>query len=574
MDGDGLYTLKKALRADIGFLERELMLRAGLEGAREYISGLTDSKIPGEPLQAIERMLGLFSGRGFGNFVVERFNQDNHIVEIRGTNLIESWTFHERNDLQREPVCYYTAGALLGLCEAAFGKNRDLDLTAVETDCVAQGRRYCRFVIAPAMDMARVVPTFKRLRETSSEHALRLNEEILLKNLELQNLNLSLERQIRKKSGDLVRAEENYKSLVEISQDPILISDLEGYVVSVNSSGLEMLGSESYEDVIRDFTMPSLFEEKDATWSKIVWTIEKEGSVNGESLTIVTKSGDRIDCELSARFVDLPSGRCVETVIKNVSEEHRLIHQIEEKKFESAVLKDVLSHDMTKYTTTALHTIEKLRRSPNLSEADKTALEMILKDIQAEFELASAVRDFCWLSIIQNDEPEVRNLQSMISESIEDTKRWYPNRRIRINYNRKVDSQFVRGNSLTPRIFANILTYAVRSEPRDEVVVDVVVDTHAEGETTNWRIKFLTQALEPTDSRKETQIQVHADAGSGSGGVDFPLMVARSIVKANGGTISTEDASPGHPEKGATIVVELPRMDARGVASSRALPRP
>jgi PAS domain S-box-containing protein len=570
MDGDVLYTLKKALRADIGFLERDLMMKAGQDGAREFMSNLDQSEMPGEPLQAIEKMLGTYSDRGFGEFVVERFNPQNHVVEIRGNNLVEAWTFHERSDLQREPVCYYIAGALAGVCEVAFGEDGDLDIIAVETDCIAQGRKNCRFVVAPSKDMSRLVPTFKKLRESASEHGLRLNEEILLKNLELQNLNLSLERQIRKKAGELVRAEENYKSLVEISPDPILISDLDGFVLSINDPGVEMLGFESREDALTGIRMASLFIEKDADWSKIIWAIEKEGSVKGNSLTLVNKRGERIDCQISARFVDLPSGRCVESVIKNVTETRRLIHQIEEKRSESEVMKDVLSHDMTKYTTAALHIIEKLRRSPNLSESDKNALEIILKDIQAEFELASAVRDFCWLSMTQIDQPDARNLQAMISDSIEDTKRWYPNRKIKINYERKAEPQFVRGNPLTPRIFANILRYTVKSEPRDDVVIDVVVDAHTENGIAYWRAKFTTQGGQVLNTSKEAIFQRSADTGRSSGETDFALLLAQSIAKVSEGRVSVEGKSTLEPEQVTGIVVELPRMDERRIANIHA----
>ena len=567
LNANALYAFKKALREDIGLLERDLMMKAGLEGARELMSDLHQPDSSGDPLGVIESLLRIYSNRGFGQFAIERFSPEDHVVEIKGNNLSEAWPFRERNSLQREPVCHYTAGTLAGVCERVFGNDRDLDIICIETDCVAQGRKFCRFVVAPAKEMSKVVPTYRRLKETASERGFRLNEEILLKNLELQNLNLSLERQIRKKAGELVRAEENYKSLVDISPDPIIVSDLDGFVLSVNGPGIQMLGLESREDALTDLTMPSLFIDKETDWNRIVWAIEKEGSVKESIATLVNRRGEKIDCQISARFIDLPTGRCIESVIRNMTEARRLIHKVEEREPESIAMKDVLSHDVTKYTSAALQIIEKLRRSPNLSESDKNALEIILKDIQSEFELASAVRDYCWLTTAPNEKATTLNLQSVISDSIEDIKRWYLNRKIKINYDRKAEAQLVKGNSLTPRIFPHVMRHIVKSEPRDEVVINIHVDQNTEGGITYWRTKFTTQDGSVPDPSKEVMSRKLGDAAQSSVAVDFTLLIAQSIAKASDGRVIIEGKQFDKTQKPTAIVVELPITDERGLAT-------
>jgi hypothetical protein len=59
----GLYALKKTLRADIGFFEKDFMFKAGLEGTREFLTGLIDVGHPDDPIETVKRMLELYSLR-------------------------------------------------------------------------------------------------------------------------------------------------------------------------------------------------------------------------------------------------------------------------------------------------------------------------------------------------------------------------------------------------------------------------------------------------------------------------------------------------------------------------------
>lgn len=561
--------MKKALRADVGPFEREFMFKAGWEGTVSYFAGSGYEMRNADKRDLFETMLQHYSLRGFGEFRVRRFDQSHKIIEVSSSDTMEAWAFQANKDLQREPVCSYTSGILAAITKLIFSPDAESgeDFRAAEIECTATGARECRFVIAPASELPKLVPGLEALRESTPEHVLRLNEEILMRNLELQSLNLTLERQIRKKTEDLTRWEENYRSLMDICPDPIVICTIEGNIRSVNHAAAVMLGYDAKAEV-EGLSIKSILRGGPVEWERLLWQIEKEGAVRDYLVELSRRDGGKALGELSAKFAEFSSGRSVEAVIRDVTERQVIQAQIAEARSEAEFLNDLMSHDITNYAMSALYFLRNLEKSRNLSEEDRRLLGVVLKDLQGAYELSSSVRDLARVKSSTEEDVEVRELQSMIAEGIEEAKRLYSERKVKVNFDRSSEPRFVRANALIPRIFTNILTNAIKFDPSSEVVVDVEIANEVRQGVAYWKVTISDYGGGIPDEEKEKVFERFHRLDASIPGTGLGLYVVRFIARSIGGDVWAEDRVSGDHTKGTRMVILLPKATERQVAGS------
>ena len=564
----GFYALKSILRSDIGFIERDFMFKAGMQGATNYFSSMEDVLKGLEPKQAIEMMLEQYSLRGYGDFNLRRVDNQRKIVEVSSGNTAEAWAFQANKDLQREGVCSYLSGVLAAIAKIAFRESLDFDseMGVVETDCIAQGKRECRFTVAPSTELPKIVPTYEHSRESASEHVLKLNEEILLKNLELQNLNLSLERQVRKKTEDLSRSEDNYRLLVDLSPDPIIICNAEGAISSANDAWLRMLGYESAKE-IEGTSVNSIMGDEKLGWERLTWLLEKEGTVKNVETSLLKKDGSRITAEVSARYAAPLPGKRVEAIFRDVTEKREMQAKVVEAESETEFLNDLLSHDITNFTVSALYFLNNLRRSSNLLDEERQALMTAIKDMQGAFELSSSVRDLNRLKTIREETIEVKELQTLVAEGVDEARRMYSEKKVRINFERSSEPRFVRGNALCSRVFTNILTNAIKFDKNPDTVIDINIENEVKDGIAYWKVSISDRGPGIPDTEKEKVFERFYRMDSTIPGTGLGLYVVRFITRACGGDVWVENRIQGDSTKGTRMIVLLQKASERQVAA-------
>ena len=568
-----IYHLKKTLMADFGFFEKTFMYRAGQEGAKEAFSGTGKELLQKEPRAVLEAFLQKFVDRGYGTLIIESFDAGRRLISLTSSNMAEAWSFVKNADLQRDPICSYTSGLLSYVCQVAF-HNRlggDIVFRAHETDCIAEGKKECKFVIGPAEEIIRLFPDIDAPKETMSERELKLNEEILLKNLELQNLNLELERQVRKKTEDLWRSQESYESLMKLSPDPIATITLSGKISSLNSAGIEMLGLG--QESTQEPDMSSVLAGGMREWEKIVWTIEKEGKVDGLESDLVRLDNRRLKGRIYARFADLPGGKYVEALFKDVTDEKAMEEEVKEARSESEFLNDLLSHDIINYTISALHFLQSALKTPDLTHDAKGKLEVATRDIQNAFDLASSVRDLAMAKAEGEEPPElVKDIQVLVAEAIEDSKAMYFDRKLRLNFQKSAEPKYVAAGAIASRLFTNILTNAIKYDQHEEVVIDVTIDNVSESGKTYWRVKISDNGVGIPDEDKQRVFERFERSSTLVRGTGLGLFVAWMIAKAYNGRIWAENRVAGDHTKGTTMIVLLPKAEEKRVAQLRTKP--
>lgn len=566
-----LYNLKKTLMQDVGFFERDFLYRAGIACARDSITTMFDKTLPADPRTALETLLEAYKRRGYGTFVIEEFDPKKMMTGIVSTDSAEAWAFQRNKDLQRRPVCAYTSGVLSYVCSVALLRNLhgNPGLQAHETECIGEGANQCKFVVGPAEELTKIFPDLDTPKDSFSEHELKLNEEILAKNLELQSLNLELERQVRKRTEEFWRSEENYESVVRMSPNPIAIITMRGKITSLNSAGLKMLGYDMEEDVL-DLDVSSILLDGERAWEKIVWTIEKEGRATGLEIGLVDRSGRKLTGQVYARFAGLAPGKCVEAIFRDVTNQKLMEEQVKEARSESEFLNDLLSHDIINYTISALHFLGTARRASEMKEETREKIDVITRDIQHAFELASSVRDLSRVKMAdESTKDEIKDLQLLVTEAIEDSKTMYFDKRTTFNLQRTPEPKFARAGALASRLFANLLSNSIKFDQHEEVVIDVTITAVIQNDLPYWRTDIADRGTGIPDSEKKSIFERFGRSSSKMAGTGLGLFVAKSIAEMYGGSIWAEDRIRGDPARGAKMVVLLPKADDRQIAELR-----
>lgn len=562
----GLYALKKTLMADVGDFEKDFMFKAAMEVAKDLFSSREYERSLGRPREAFDLMLKLLRDIGLGDFRVADFDEAKGIAEVRCSNAPEALAFQINKDFQRKPVCGYSSGILSWIGRLVFDGPRaaDSEIVAFESQCLAQGNRECRFVIGPPDYLRRTCPGFTPHVMSSSEHELKLNEEILSKNLELQALNLTLERQIRRKTEEIWRSEENYKSLMNLVPDPVAIILPNGRIIVANSTGADLFGIDLERDTA-ETNITSMLPDK-AVWDKIVWLLEKEGAVTDFEFDLVRTDGKRLALKMSARFADLIPGRCVEAVLQDMTDRKLMEQEIIEAKSESEFFNDLLSHDIMNYTFSALHFLDTVWKSRTLADDDRRYLAMATKDLQGAFELSTSVRDLARLKTIQDQELVIKDLKLLVLEAVEDTKRLFSDRKIRINFERDTEQRYVKCSALANRIFTNLLTNAIKFNPAQEAAVDITVEAVSEDGTVYWQVNVTDYGKGIEDGEKESIFERFHRLDQSVKGTGLGLYVTKTIIQASGGRIWAENRVKGDHTKGTRMVVLLRKADEKEVA--------
>jgi PAS domain S-box-containing protein len=560
-----LCALKRVLKSDVGNFEKELTYRAGVEMFHCYTHREFGTGEQMAPKAFLDHLIDLFAGDGVGTFDVTAFDHSEMFMELTCPDSIETVGYLSHGEIQTVPSCSFVCGLLAGMGKHLFANTAcegPEEIVAAETTCASTGEKECHFMVGKRARLEKIGLTVDHVRESISEHALRLNEEILLKNLELQNLNLDLERQVRKRTEDLKRSEEDYRSLVNLSPDAVIICFIDGTVKSLNEAALSMLGFEPGNH-LESKNISSLLLDGSNAWERCVWLVNKEGVLRNQEFDFAKKSG-KIVGEVSARIVDLHPERCIQMVIRDVTERNLLRTAMEEAKGESEFFNDLLSHDIVNYMSAAMHFLDKLPSSRNMSPEDLKALSIVSKDVKGAYELAAVVRDLSRAEALGESEcREATDVCGVVAEAVEDAKRMYSERRVTVNVDRPATTCYVEGSTLLTRLFVNLLTNAIKFDPSGEARIDLKIESATHKGADYWSISISDHGKGIPDHEKEKVFERYFRGDSGVTGTGLGLHVVRKIARACGGLVWAENLVQGDYTKG-TVMVTLLRKAANG----------
>lgn len=558
-----LCALKRTLRSDVGHFEKDLTYRAGTEMFHCYMHREFSKADADGPRALMSLLVNAFARDGLGTFDVISFDPAGMSMEVACPDSLEALGYLNHGEMQKGPSCSFMCGLLAGAGKHVFA-NADCEgpneIIAVEVSCAAAGDAECRFLVGRKADVRKLGHATEGDRESASEHALRLNDEILTKNLDLQNLNLDLERQVRRRAEELRRWEDAYRDLVNLSPDPIIVCLIDGTIKSVNEAALHMLGY-GPEDRLESGNISHLLLGGENAWERCVWLVNKESVLRNQEFDFVKKKGDKVVGEVSARVHDSHPERSVHMVIRDVTERNLLKAKMEEAKTECEFFNDVLSHDIVNYMAAAMHFLDKVPGSRGITDDEKKAIDMVAKDVRGAYELASVIRDLSRAEGLGEGEcRDATDICSMCDEAVDEARRLYPDRLVTINVKKPGPTCYAEGSTLLMRMFVNILTNAIKFDPNEEVIIDASIEPVTHEGIECWSIRVADRGKGIPDSEKEKVFERYYRGDAGVAGTGLGLYVVKRIAGACGGLVWTEDRVPGDYTKGTVMVVLLKKV--------------
>lgn len=561
-----LCAIKRTLKSDVGQFERELTYRAGMEMFQCYIIREFGTGDVPEQRALFDHLMEVFVKDGLGTFEVVTYEPSEQFIEISCPDSLEAIGYLGHGDTQDRPCCSFTCGLLAGVGRHVFavddceGPN---EIVAAERSCVSTGEPECRFMIGKRFKLESLGYRVDSVKESVSEHALRLNDEILTRNLDLQNLNLDLERQVRRRTEELKRWEQNYRSLLNLSPDAVIVCLMDGTIKTLNESASQLLGYESAED-LESKRISSVLLDGENAWEKCLWLVNKEGTLRNQEFDFVKRKGGKVVGEVSARIADMHPERCVYMVVRDVTERNQLKARMEAARAECEFFNDLLSHDIANYMSAAMHFLERLPASNGMTEDDRRALNVVAKDVKGAYELASVVRDLSKADSLGESECQSpTDVCGIIEDAVEEAKRMYSDRRMTISVDKPSPACYVEGSPLLERLFVNLLTNAIKFDSSDEAVVEVTIEPATHKGANYWSVRISDHGKGIPDHEKEKAFERYFRGDVGVSGAGLGLHVVRKIAKACGGLVWAENRVQGDYTKG-TVMVTLLRRAADG----------
>lgn len=167
---------------------------------------------------------------------------------------------------------------------------------------------------------------------------------------------------------------------------------------------------------------------------------------------------------------------------------------------------------------------------------------------------------------MREEDAEVKELQQLIAEGVEEARRLFSEKKVRVAFERSAEPMFIRGNAVVSRLFTNILTNAVKFDSNDEVVVDITVEGEVDKGIAYWRVNIADRGKGIPDSEKTRIFDRFFRGDSSMPGTGLGLFVVKFIADSCGGKVWAENRVAGDHTKGTKMVVLLQKATHRQVA--------
>jgi PAS domain S-box-containing protein len=224
--------------------------------------------------------------------------------------------------------------------------------------------------------------------------------------------------------------------------------------------------------------------------------------------------------------------------------------------------KDLFAHDMNNILQNILSANDLIKlylSTPDDSKKVPNLLEMISEQVERGSKLTTNVRMLSQLedSKLILEKTEIMNL---LEEKMNEIKRLYQNKNIKITINSSSENIFVQANDLIEDVFENLLINAIRHNQNPKIEITIKISKLVESDTNYYKIEFVDNGIGVNDQQKEKIFQrAQIDAKSVSG-MGLGLSLVKKIIESYNGKIWVEDGIKGDYLKGSNFTILIPEV--------------
>jgi signal transduction histidine kinase len=133
----------------------------------------------------------------------------------------------------------------------------------------------------------------------------------------------------------------------------------------------------------------------------------------------------------------------------------------------------------------------------------------------------------------------------------------HPEKRAQISFSKGPGSMAVKGHPMVSRVFAYVITNAIKFNPNSEPLIEITSERVADNGKEYWRTTVSDRGRGIPDEEKERVFEKFHRLDTSVPGNGLGLHVARFIMNSCGGRIWIEDRVPKDHTKGTNVVIML-----------------
>lgn len=400
--------------------------------------------------------------------------------------------------------------------------------------------------------------------------------------------------QARRHQETLRRAEERFRGLLESAPDAMVIVDVDGTIVLMNSQAERLFGygrdellGQSIEMLVPAHLRATHVQLRQG------YGVHPVTRPMGASLNLhaVRKDGIDVPVEISLAPLQTERGVLVTAAIRDISDRRRVAEELSHAKEaaeEANRAKDrflaVLSHELRTPLTPALLTAAALQSSAEIPAGVRDDLELIRRNIELESRLIDDLLDVTRIAhgklMLRFETVDVHQL---IDSAVRTSQRDARDKNLNVQLILRATASHVRGDpARLHQVLWNLLNNAIKFTPaggtisvrtRNEEYVPVVKGAglppplQTKGNTPNDRFTLMIDVIDTGIGIPPEAIpklfapfeQADASITQRFGGLGLGLVICKGLMELHNGSIAA--SSPG-PNQGATFTVSLPTAPA------------
>ena len=373
---------------------------------------------------------------------------------------------------------------------------------------------------------------------------------------ELEHSFKQMVRDMAKHQSQLRLAERRFSSLFSNSLDPVYIARSDGRIYELNPAGERVLGLPKLMDGTYGYSLEELFVDDEAR-REFIGRLEREGAVAGFEAHVRLPSGRELFVLVSAiRRMD-DSGRTLtyQGVIHDITDRKRFEEALVEAKNEAEFYCDIMSHDLNNAVQGLGGYLELCNLANDLDDVNQF-LPYAHEQMARASDLLRNVRR---LSHLGSQEVELKemDLRKTLVKSVWAVERTHAHDTIEFRMNIQEELPKMVGEAFVEDVFINLLDNAVKYDPHDVKVVDVLVTKVEVEGTDRWRVRVADRGPGVADRDKQTIFGRFERRALKEYGTGLGLSIVVKAVERSGGRTWVEDRIPGDHTQGSAFVVEL-----------------
>ena len=287
---------------------------------------------------------------------------------------------------------------------------------------------------------------------------------------------------------------------------------------------------------------------------KTIQTIIENGFLTSE-IEVMMKDGTRMPVELSSSLIVIDEKKYILSSAREIIDRVEAREAREREVQEKTLLLDIITHDLRNYLAPLWANItetekreeiklEDLRKTAVLAKAALAKTDGLIdnisvlmkRDIDYTYELKA-------ISIIENIEKSIINLKEI-----------FPSKNIDVNLENVNPNHKVKADSLFELMLINILTNAIKNDPKDNVIIDISTKDIADKKILLTIADYGEGvALEEREGIFERYGEFRKK-GKGSG---LGLFIIKTLVERYDGKVWIENTVPGDYKKGTSFKIEF-----------------